>query len=202
MYLADHQWAGRGRNQKRWYNGAPGTCFLVSLTHQQEEAPSYLLPARLGLTLYLTLTLCWPSLPWRLKAPNDIYLGEGKVAGLLLELLQKGKTYFLILGLGMNVFPSSQRFTNKDLNLPPISYLQAFLEKPLSQLFWRRFLKEVYSKWQKSCQSLPKGRLFLKEQKELLSALNAHHKEKVYKKVDEQGNLYLTDGRQVPWQNL
>ena len=210
MYLTDHQWAGRGRGQRRWYNGVPGTCFLVSFAHQNVKSPSYLLPIRLGLALYRTLTLCWPSLPWRLKAPNDIYLGEGKVAGLLLELLQKDKVYFLVLGLGMNVFSSPSTFKENrreegKANLPPVSHLQTFLKKPLEESSWQCFLEELYRQWQKESADRTSKRfsvLSLEEQKELLLALNACQKENRYEKVDARGNLYLFDGSQVSWQSL
>ena len=103
IYITDHQRTGHGRNKRIWYNGKPGTCFLASFACKQSYAPSYLLPARLGLILYEAFVSVWPELAWRFKAPNDIYLGGGKIAGLLVELLQKGENYYLIVGLGINV---------------------------------------------------------------------------------------------------
>ena len=143
VYLADHQLSGRGRGQNRWYNGEPGTCLLISFARKQFHAPSYLLSARLGLALYRAFTFIWPKLPWRFKAPNDIYLGEGKVAGLLIELLQKGEIYFMILGVGINVFDSPRMPSNQSIKAKA-SCLQNFLEKPLEKALWQSFLKMYY----------------------------------------------------------
>ena len=62
------------------------------------------LDGEFALDLYSGAKKVWPSLPWELKQPNDLYLKGGKAAGILLEVLDQNPCRALILGLGFNVF--------------------------------------------------------------------------------------------------
>ncbi len=103
LYVTEHQSTGRGRNKNTWENSAPGTCLLSSWSFFMEDAPVPVSSPRTGLALFKAASATWPFLPWSLKAPNDLYLGENKVAGLLLETITQGDDVRFIIGLGMNI---------------------------------------------------------------------------------------------------
>jgi len=109
---ADNQRVGKGQFGSSWHS-APGLNLLFSVW----LTPEFLPPsdqfdlARLGaLALYRTLA---PELPGlRIKWPNDLMLGEHKVAGMLIRnTLQGEQIRSAILGIGLNVnqrhFPPS-----------------------------------------------------------------------------------------------
>ena len=101
---ADHQSAGRGRHGRVW-NDAPGLGLLLSVVLRPAFAPERLglIPLAAGLALADALT-SWvapaePSLKW----PNDVLLGNRKVAGVLAEGHLNGQTSVVVLGMGINV---------------------------------------------------------------------------------------------------
>lgn len=104
LYLTDNQTAGRGRQDHTWTTPAIGSSLLSSWSYQIEKTPKPYVTALCGLAFYNAAKATWPFLEWSLKAPNDIYLAEKKVAGLLVETVSQGAEYRLIIGLGFNVF--------------------------------------------------------------------------------------------------
>lgn len=106
LYLTDLQTKGRGRGGHTWTSPASGSSLLSSWSFEVEAAPQPWQTARTGLGLFRAALATWPTLEWSLKAPNDLYIGEQKVAGLLLETVSQGDEARLIVGLGLNVFES------------------------------------------------------------------------------------------------
>lgn len=108
VYLTDHQTKGRGRGSNAWSEGRAGSSLLSSWSYLQNEAPQPILVPRVGLALLRSVKTVWPFLDWSLKSPNDLFLNDKKVAGLLLETLSQGDEYRLIVGLGFNVLQSPE----------------------------------------------------------------------------------------------
>lgn len=106
LFLTDHQTQGRGRNSNTWLNH-PGESFLGSFRFLNSTPPAPITTVRTGLALYQCLQEQFPQAQLSLKAPNDLYLGDKKLAGLLLEVIQMGNESTIILGLGINVFSSA-----------------------------------------------------------------------------------------------
>ena len=104
LYLTEFQTAGRGRGSNSWLSSESGSSLLSSWSYQLESAPLPLNTVRLGLALCKAVSSAWPYLPWSLKAPNDLYLGDKKVAGLLVESISQGSMNRWVVGLGMNIF--------------------------------------------------------------------------------------------------
>lgn len=106
VYFTEEQSNGRGRGANSWTNPPAGSALLSSWSFALQDPPHPTLTPRLGLALVRALSGTWSFLPWSLKAPNDIYLGSKKVAGLLTETVSQGPDVRLILGLGINVLAS------------------------------------------------------------------------------------------------
>ena len=66
----------------------------------------------------------WPCILWRAKPPNDLYIKDKKIAGILPEILDQGAGRALILGLGLNVF-------SHPAGIPNAGHLQGY-EKSLA----------------------------------------------------------------------
>jgi BirA family transcriptional regulator, biotin operon repressor / biotin---[acetyl-CoA-carboxylase] ligase len=104
IFLANYQRAGRGRRGRSWVAG-PGTALLLSMLFR-EATPD---PKPWRWTSLASVALveaidevapgCDPSIKW----PNDVMLGERKVAGILAETVWDGRALQAIVGLGVNV---------------------------------------------------------------------------------------------------
>lgn len=103
LYLCDHQTAGRGRGRNTWVTSSEGAALLSSWSYALQDPPQPTFTAKAGLALFRAAQATWPFLDWALKAPNDLYVGDKKIAGLLVETLSQGQDVRLIVGLGLNV---------------------------------------------------------------------------------------------------
>jgi BirA family biotin operon repressor/biotin-[acetyl-CoA-carboxylase] ligase len=96
--VAMEQTAGRGRSGSRW-QAPPGTALLMSLLLRRRPEVAAAVPLLTGLAVAdavagLTGVSC------RLKWPNDVLAGSGKLAGILAEVEAGGG---IVLGLGVNL---------------------------------------------------------------------------------------------------
>src|SRR5262249_28071101 len=112
LYLAAHQTHGRGRGKNTWSDTGAGESLLSSWSFQLAGPAQAITGPPLGDALYRSACAIWPSLEWSLKAPNDLYLGPSKVAGLLVEAVSQGDSHRLIVGLGMNVLNHPRAIAN------------------------------------------------------------------------------------------
>jgi BirA family biotin operon repressor/biotin-[acetyl-CoA-carboxylase] ligase len=98
VLLAEHQTAGRGRRGAAWYS-PPGESLAFSVLVRPEE-PKSLWP-RLALATGLAVAQAVEKFcPHAgVKWPNDIWIGQRKVAGILVE----AGNDFVIVGVGINV---------------------------------------------------------------------------------------------------
>ena len=103
LVLADRQTAGRGRGGKSWAS-PPGTgLWLTVLARPTDAVVPQVLTVRLGLAVARALD---PLAPRRIgiKWPNDLLLGDRKLAGVLVEARWRGsRAEWLAVGLGINV---------------------------------------------------------------------------------------------------
>jgi BirA family transcriptional regulator, biotin operon repressor / biotin---[acetyl-CoA-carboxylase] ligase len=97
--VADHQTAGRGRLGRRWEAPA-GSALMVSLLLRPALAPGrlHLVTAAVGLAAR-EACLSVAGVGADLKWPNDLLVGEEKLAGVLAE----GVGGAVVVGLGLNV---------------------------------------------------------------------------------------------------
>lgn len=105
LILADSQEAGRGRGGKRWAS-VPGRGVWLTLIERPESARGLdVLSLRLGLHAAEALDgLAQERV--RLKWPNDLYIGDRKLAGILVEARWRDqRAEWVAIGIGMNVVP-------------------------------------------------------------------------------------------------
>ena len=196
LYLADHQTAGRGRNTNSWVNETPGSSLLSSWSYLLGTKPQPTTSCLIGLAVYRACSTTWPFLAWNLKAPNDIYIGEKKIAGILLENVAQGDQVRLIVGLGMN-------FTASPEIIETATCLMEELPQgvPLLGQDYLAFLDRLLFEMTDAV-SHAEDALSSTDQVSLLMALNQHPllAEK-YTRIESDGSLHLGD-KKIHWSAL
>ncbi len=107
LILADRQTAGRGRGSNRWWTGRGSLAFSLllpaeSIAHNQTQ------PSLAGLAAAVAIVEAVQPLLSEQNVgvhwPNDVYVGERKLAGILIEVLADRRH---VLGMGLNTNNSS-----------------------------------------------------------------------------------------------
>ncbi|WP_281288896.1 biotin--[acetyl-CoA-carboxylase] ligase [Sphingomonas xanthus] len=122
--IALRQDAGRGRHGRTW-ESVEGNFFgstLVQLRDDDPPAPALALLA--GLALIEAVEVAAPGTPLSLKWPNDLMLGDAKLAGILLE--RAGDR--VVAGFGVNLAGAPKIAGRKTAALAPTATIapQAF----------------------------------------------------------------------------
>jgi BirA family biotin operon repressor/biotin-[acetyl-CoA-carboxylase] ligase len=102
LIVADQQTAGRGRLGNAWWTGSGSLAFSLLFDPAAFDCPRRPAP-RLALAVGAAIVdAAAPRTPGHcvgLHWPNDVYVGEEKLAGVLVEVLPDGRH---ILGIGLN----------------------------------------------------------------------------------------------------
>lgn len=193
IFLCERQIAGRGRGTNTWVDTGDLGQLFASWRWRTPTSPQPVASCRAGLALYRAALASWPELPWSLKAPNDLFLGDKKIAGLLLESVTQGQNNWLILGLGFNVssHPDATGATS----------LIAQSKAPISADAWKEFLDRWL--WEATrIAATPQARLQDFECLTLVHALNLHPKTQGIARLTTEGTILYKDGSQKHWQDL
>jgi BirA family biotin operon repressor/biotin-[acetyl-CoA-carboxylase] ligase len=105
--ITDKQTAGRGQRGNQW-EAAPGENLTLSVVWRPAFLPAadqFLLSQAVALAVHDWLTtLLGPDPQLRVKWPNDIFFGNQKLGGILIENTLSGtKIQHSIVGIGLNV---------------------------------------------------------------------------------------------------
>jgi BirA family biotin operon repressor/biotin-[acetyl-CoA-carboxylase] ligase len=102
VVLAEAQTAGRGRDGRTWQSPAGGVWLGILLRPVRAELG--VMSVRVGLAVADAVDALLGRPETRLKWPNDVLLGERKLAGILCEGRWQGATVqWLAVGVGVNV---------------------------------------------------------------------------------------------------
>lgn len=141
--VALNQTAGYGRRGSEWrqHEGDVAATFLFAPEAPVERLPELSFVAALAASDAIRRHA--PKAQLELKWPNDILAGDGKIAGLLLELVGPTTAPLVALGVGVNIvsapdgvgYPTARLI---DLAAPPPPHPREFVET-LDQTFsvWR-----------------------------------------------------------------
>lgn len=101
--VAEVQTRGRGRLERQWDSETGGLYFTVVLRPEVPPMLSYRINFSAAVEMARTLRHLH-GVDARLKWPNDILVGEDKIAGMLAEMETKGdRVKYINLGIGLNV---------------------------------------------------------------------------------------------------
>lgn len=193
VYIATHQTAGRGRGSNIWVSN-PGESFLTSWSYAVDQRPQPIMAPLIGLAIYEAAVGVWPTLKFSLKAPNDIYLHDKKVIGILLEVVE-GSTTRIIVSFGANVFGSPT-------SIPTATSICANYPE-MTSTEWKKFLSHASVKVRNALLAGTQPSLTRSACESLCKALNSNPNllEK-FVSVGPDGSLRSASGTTIPWQSL
>ena len=102
--FAEHQIAGRGQRGNKWESAAgKGLWFSILLRPRIDLKASARLTTWVARIIAETLHDEY-QLPAAVRPPNDVYINERKIAGVLVEMrAQPGAPHVAVVGIGLNV---------------------------------------------------------------------------------------------------
>ncbi|QIQ21540.1 bifunctional biotin--[acetyl-CoA-carboxylase] ligase/biotin operon repressor BirA [Zophobihabitans entericus] len=102
--VAEYQQAGRGRRGRQWFSPFGANLYL-SMYWRLEQGPA----AAMGLSLMIGIVLAEvlrevSGQDIRVKWPNDLYLNDKKLVGILVEMIGRTGDYaHVVMGMGINL---------------------------------------------------------------------------------------------------
>jgi len=99
LIITDYQTKGRGRRNNRWVSDR-NTSFLGTFYKNSEEKNAFRFLLEASVALIDTLK-AYDIKPF-VKPPNDIYVRNDKIAGVLIEIIRESKLH-IICGIGLNI---------------------------------------------------------------------------------------------------
>jgi BirA family biotin operon repressor/biotin-[acetyl-CoA-carboxylase] ligase len=190
VLVADHQTAGRGRLGRSW-EAAPDSALLVSVLLRPDLDPD-----RLHLSTWAAgLAACdavadLGCVDAGLKWPNDVLVGDGKLAGILAEsVIDAGRVTAVVVGMGLNLrHPGAEGAVALDALLAAVPAREEILERWLAHFDRWTGAPEADVGAAYRARSATIGRTVAVE--------TAHDRSTgVAVDVDDRGHLVLDDGR-------
>ena len=103
LVVAEEQMSGRGRAGRAWRSAPGAGLWLTMIERPADTAAIEVLSLRIGITLAPLLDR-FAAQRVALKWPNDLYVGDRKLAGTLIEARWRGdRPDWVAIGFGINV---------------------------------------------------------------------------------------------------
>lgn len=193
VVVADQQTAGRGRLDRTWFS-PKGEGLFFSVILEPPGSPETLTSVSLAAAVALHAALHSRGVMASVKWPNDIMIGDRKVAGILSELasLPDGRTP-VVVGIGLNVatksFPAelAQVATSLLISTGQLFDREELLEQILSELDRTMVgsASSVIDRYRAVCSTLGREVRIETPSGSVIGKASA---------VDQQGALVLEDG--------
>jgi BirA family biotin operon repressor/biotin-[acetyl-CoA-carboxylase] ligase len=103
LVVAEEQVAGRGRSGRAWRSTRRDSLTFTLVERPRDARSVEVLSLRLGMRAAAVLDR-WALAPVAVKWPNDLMVGDAKLAGILVEARWRGETLdWVAIGVGVNV---------------------------------------------------------------------------------------------------
>lgn len=199
--VAEYQHAGRGRRGRQWQSPFGANLYL-SMFWRLEQGPA----AAVGVSLAIGIVIAevlhrLGAHDVKVKWPNDLYMHDRKLAGILVELMGKtGDAAQLVIGIGVNLrmrASSGQGVTQEWINLQEAgididrNILAATLITELSnalEVFEQGGLRSFIPRWQAI------DNYYNRPVKLMMGEREIHG---IERGIDEQGALLLEDNGEI-----
>jgi BirA family transcriptional regulator, biotin operon repressor / biotin---[acetyl-CoA-carboxylase] ligase len=194
LVLTDHQTAGRGRGSNKWIDTKPGSTLLSTWVFQSIKMPQPITTPLIGLAAYHAALKVWPSLKFSMKAPNDLYCDDKKIAGILVETVNDEVSHYLLIGLGINVMSHP--------GVDASGCIADFAGEDLTREHWFRFLDFFKGSVDAALFEFSNATLSDRKRVLLLEALNKFPLlDNKYVEVLPDGSLKTSKGT-IPWTRI
>ena len=176
LVIADDQRKGKGRRDNQWYS-SPGKnlTFSFLLLHD-------LIPEKLGLiSLLVGIGICkgiqqFSNLHCTLKWPNDVFLDNKKLGGVLIESKEINKKKYLSVGIGINVNSDVAQFPN-DIQNSSISLISKTGKQTQREPLLASILNNIESEYLNQFENVTKN--WVKYCNHLDAKVTFHYGEKI-----------------------
>lgn len=195
---ADYQSAGHGRNNRNW-KSENGSNLLFSLLILDRELINLFKSISI-ISAYSTIEVLkeYGISNCFIKWPNDIYVNDEKICGILLEAVTKSQIECLIVGIGLNV--NQKVFEGEYLRLPTSMCKELNKEVDLNELKLK-----VFNNLEKNLIKLKEGYDFYSEikdydylkGKEVYSILNNEEKKISVLGINPDYSLKIKDKENI-----
>jgi BirA family transcriptional regulator, biotin operon repressor / biotin---[acetyl-CoA-carboxylase] ligase len=146
LYFANDQWAGRGQRGRIW-TSKPGENIILSAVLEPValvSSQAFALSACVALACHDLFSRHAGAEATRIKWPNDLYWGDRKAGGILIENNFRGDRWaFAIVGIGINInqteFPATARNPISLRQITGQSYDAVQLARELGSCLDRRY---------------------------------------------------------------
>lgn len=139
VVITDFQTAGIGQHDSSWYSEA-GKSATMSVILYPDFLPlrrHYSLSMMTAISTYAVCKKYIKPNNLSIKWPNDIYIGNKKVGGILIQTSLKNSSFnYAIAGIGVNI----KKFTNHTDELGLITYLEKYSKESINT---RAFANEL-----------------------------------------------------------
>ncbi len=149
VIFADFQTAGKGTAYNHWESEPEKnlTLSLVLCPKHIEPGQQFLLTQIVSLALQHVVQAEIPHLPVKIKWPNDIYVENKKIAGVLIQnIIQGNEISFSIVGVGLNV--NQRHFSSKAPN--PVSIIHYKKEASDRESLFAKLIAELSKLYEQS----------------------------------------------------
>ena len=148
VVIAEHQTAGRGRLDRSWVTPA-GAALTCSVLLTPERVPAGRWP---GLPLLTGIAVSEAvrrvaDVDCAVKWPNDVLVGEKKLAGILVERVERGSGAAAVVGIGLNVSASREELPVTTATSLALEHA-ATLDRSVILREVLRSLEALYVQWQ------------------------------------------------------
>ncbi|QKZ12555.1 biotin--[acetyl-CoA-carboxylase] ligase [Spirosoma sp. KUDC1026] len=201
LVITDYQTAGRGQRGTIW-EAQPGQNLMASLLLR----PSFLIASEqfwlnmaVSLGIYDTLSPLLDS-ALRIKWPNDLYVGNKKLGGILIEnSIQGYRIAWSIIGMGLNInqteFPLTTATSLQQESPLPDSYHLPGLLRSLCESLERRYLQLQHGQ-RDTLKAAYLNTLFRYQEQHTFSRAGELF-DGTITGIDEAGRLAITEGAAV-----
>ncbi|MBR2545781.1 MAG: biotin--[Erysipelotrichaceae bacterium] len=150
------QTAGRGRNNRRWLSDRGNSLMFSVLLLNRYYMEHYRCLSILAAYSVIKALELNEIRDLSLKWPNDVYAGDEKICGILLEGVSREELECLIIGVGINV--NQRSFEGDYLRKPTSVYLQTGITTDIEV-----FKEQVYEVFERNLKLLKEGHDFYDE---------------------------------------
>ncbi|MBB6449063.1 BirA family biotin operon repressor/biotin-[acetyl-CoA-carboxylase] ligase [Geomicrobium halophilum] len=148
--VASEQTGGRGRMERPWQspeNTSISVSIIVKPDISLREAPQLTLVTAVAISDALETI---SKLPVQIKWPNDIYINDCKVAGILTEMqAESDQMQMMVVGIGLNINQKKEQFPADLQNKATSLYIESGQEWSRTQILQALFVsfEQWYDLW-------------------------------------------------------
>ena len=193
IVLAKKQNQGRGRHGREWCSPEGNLYFSFLRSAEKHNSDETFAPVFIvSIALAKTILALSDNVDLKLKWPNDVLIGDSKVAGILIESFKNDKNISLLnVGIGVNIvsnpsntiYPSTN-LMKEGLLVSPDDVLNCFFNclNLIENILVNKGIKELFKMWHEYSYSIGT---------KMSVKIGKNRNEGTYNGIDEKGSLLL-----------